>query len=63
MDGEDLAAALMDAGLAWAFVEYSDLFVAREAAVASRGIGILAGPSWPVAAKLQVSRTPREVVE
>jgi endonuclease YncB( thermonuclease family) len=48
-DGADLAAALVDAGLAWAFVRYSTDYVEREAVARRRRVGVwqtAAQPPW-----------------
>ncbi|SIS58947.1 thermonuclease family protein [Paracoccus saliphilus] len=39
-NGQDIGAALVDAGLAWAFRRYSDDYVAKEAGAKTAGIGI-----------------------
>lgn len=39
-NGVDLSGAMVDAGLAWAFVEYSDFYVARETIARAAEIGI-----------------------
>ena len=39
-DGEDLSAAMVGAGMAWAFMRYSRDYVAQEEAAASRGLGV-----------------------
>ena len=45
VDGVELAGAMIDAGLAWAFLEYSDLYVSRQAAVAAKDSGIWQAPT------------------
>ena len=39
-DGEDLGAAMVSAGMAWAFIRYSRDYVDQEEAAASRGLGV-----------------------
>jgi len=39
-DGEDLGAAMVSAGMAWAFIRYSRDYVAQEEAAASRALGV-----------------------
>lgn len=46
-DGTPINATLVAEGLAWAFVRYSDLFVAEEAAARSAGIGVWEAPTPP----------------
>ncbi len=43
VDGTDVGADLVDKGLAWAFVKYSDVYVAEETAARNRGLGIWSG--------------------
>lgn len=48
-DGMDVNAAMVQAGLAWAFVRYSQVYSADEAAARTKGIGIWQGkaePAW-----------------
>lgn len=40
VDGVDLAGAMIDAGLAWAFTQYSDRYVQRETIARNAGIGV-----------------------
>jgi endonuclease YncB( thermonuclease family) len=40
VNGTNLAGEMIDAGLAWAFVEYSDSYLSRQAVVAADAIGI-----------------------
>lgn len=42
-DGIDVNAALVDEGLAWAFIRYSDDFADREAAAKAAGLGVWQG--------------------
>lgn len=39
-DGEDLGAAMVSAGMAWAFIRYSREYVRQEGAAASHGLGV-----------------------
>ena len=39
-DGEDLGAAMVSAGMAWAFIRYSREYVGQEEAAASGGLGV-----------------------
>jgi endonuclease YncB( thermonuclease family) len=39
-DGEDLGAAMVSAGMAWAFIRYSQDYAAQEEAAASQGLGV-----------------------
>jgi endonuclease YncB( thermonuclease family) len=39
-DGEDLGAAMVSAGMAWAFIRYSRDYVGQEEAAASRELGV-----------------------
>ena len=39
-DGADLSAAMVSAGMAWAFVRYSQDYVAEEAAARAAGLGV-----------------------
>jgi endonuclease YncB( thermonuclease family) len=43
VDGADLGAALISAGLAWAFTKYSDTYVFEEEEARQRGVGIWSG--------------------
>ncbi|WP_458793069.1 thermonuclease family protein [Yoonia sp. MH D7] len=45
VNGMDLGFALIDAGLAWAFVEYSNMFVEQEKIARSAGLGGIAACS------------------
>lgn len=48
-DGTDIGGTLIDKGLAWAFVKYSDAYARDEARARSRGVGIWSGrfePPW-----------------
>lgn len=48
-DGADVGRTLVDKGLAWAFVKYSDAYTGDEARARIRGIGIWSGrfePPW-----------------
>jgi endonuclease YncB( thermonuclease family) len=47
VDGENLNAALVEAGLAWAFVRYADTFVAAEAAARRAQLGVWRDGSTP----------------
>jgi len=46
-DGVDLAGALVDAGLAWAFLRYSANYVGREAEARGRGVGVWQAETQP----------------
>lgn len=43
VNGTDVGAALVDRGLAWAFVRYSDVYLGEEAAARARKVGIWSG--------------------
>jgi endonuclease YncB( thermonuclease family) len=48
-DGEDISAAMVRAGMAWAYVEYSRDYVKQEAAAKADRIGVHAHgcqPAW-----------------
>lgn len=47
VDGADLGAAMMDAGLAWAFRQFSDDYVPYETRAAATGIGIWSWDNQP----------------
>ena len=47
VDGQDVASAIMRAGLAWAYVEYSTDYVDLEAAAKAEGVGVWQAPAQP----------------
>lgn len=47
IDGQDLAARIVEAGLAWAYVKYSRDYARLEAAARAAGIGIWQAPAQP----------------
>ena len=47
VDGEDIAAQIVRAGLAWAYVEYSDAYVELEAEVRTTGLGVWQAETQP----------------
>ena len=46
-DGTPINATLVSEGLAWAFVRYSDQFIAEEAQAKSAGVGVWQAPTQP----------------
>ncbi|MGC1505785.1 MAG: thermonuclease family protein [Sulfitobacter sp.] len=45
VDGKDLGEMLVESGMAWAFVEYSDIFVEQEKIARDAGLGVFQAPS------------------
>lgn len=48
-DGQDVGGSMVDKGLAWAFVKYSDAYVAEENAARTQRLGVWSGaftPPW-----------------
>ena len=48
-DGADIGGSMIDKGMAWAFVRYSDAYVSVESAARARGRGVFSGefiPPW-----------------
>lgn len=45
--GEDIGAAMVRAGLAWAFVRYDDVYLPEERAARAEGRGVWSGPALP----------------
>ncbi len=68
VDGKDLGGMLIEAGMAWAFVEYSDIFVKQERVARDAGLGVFQAPSqtpweyradaWERAAESSPDRCP-----
>ena len=63
VDGADIGGAMIDKGLAWAFLKYSDAYAAEELVSKDKAVGVFAGnftPPWEFRARRWQQAKDRE---